>query len=254
MSPEELGGRLAELSGGTASVTFGELTVDAPRESWVAAVTAARDDPELDLSSFDWLSGVDELEAGFDVVLHVFSVRHRHRALLRTRVPRADPRVASLVAVFPGADWHERETHEMFGVTFDGHPGLVPLLLPDGFTGHPLRKDFVLAARVAKEWPGAKEPGESHTGVTRRRMRPPGVPDDWGPAAVVGPARADRADRPERPARADRPDRPAPADRPERPARVDRPDRPDRPARAERPEPPGRPDPGDPPDRGEAGR
>ena len=67
----------------------------------------------------------------------------------------------------------------MFGVIFDGHPRLEPLLLPDGFTGHPLRKDFVLASRVAKEWPGAKEPGESHTGATRRRMRPPGVPEDW---------------------------------------------------------------------------
>ena len=183
MTPEELGERLAALGGGTASVTFGEVTVDVPRDAWVAAVTAARDDPELDLSSFDWLSGVDELDAGFDVVVHLFSVRHRHRALLRTRVPREDPRLDSLVGVFPGAGWHERETYEMFGVGFDGHPHLVPLLLPDGFAGHPLRKDFVLAARVAKEWPGAKEPGESHTGVTRRRMRPPGVPDDWGPGA-----------------------------------------------------------------------
>jgi NADH-quinone oxidoreductase subunit C len=217
VTPEELGERLVALAGdaASASVTFAELTVDVPRGSWVATVTAARDDPALDLSSFDWLSGVDELDDGFDVVLHVFSVRHRHRALLRTRVPRADPRLPSLVEVFPGAGWHERETHEMFGIGFDGHPHLVPLLLPDGFAGHPLRKDFVLAARVAKDWPGAKEPGESHTGVTRRRMRPPGVPDDWGPAAAAEP--------PERPARAERP---APGERPvrgERPARGDRP-------------------------------
>ena len=109
------------------------------------------------------------------------ATRSSPAAQLRTRVPRADPRLGSLIEVFPGAGWHERETYEMFGVEFDGHPHLVPLLLPDGFTGHPLRKDFVLAARVAKEWPGAKEPGESHTGATRRRMRPPGVPDDWGP-------------------------------------------------------------------------
>ncbi len=90
----------------------------------------------------------------------------------------------------------------MFGLLFDGHPNLVPLLLPDGFTGHPLRKDFVLASRVAKEWPGAKEPGESHTGATRRRMRPPGVPDDWGPEAAAAPrespARPGRSARPER--------------------------------------------------------
>ncbi len=75
----------------------------------------------------------------------------------------------------------------MFGITFDGHPHLVPLLLPDGFEGHPLRKDFVLAARVAKPWPGAKDPGESDSDVgaapSRRKTRPPGVPDpaEWGP-------------------------------------------------------------------------
>ena len=80
--------------------------------------------------------------------------------------------------------WHERETHEMFGVDFTDHPHLVPLLLPENFEGHPLRKDFVLAARVAKAWPGAKEPGESeHGGPKRRQMLPPGVPDpnEWGP-------------------------------------------------------------------------
>ena len=74
-----------------------------------------------------------------------------------------------------------RETFEMFGVIFEGHPHLVPLLLPDGFEGHPLRKDFVLAARVAKAWPGAKEPGESdHGSPSRRKTLPPGVPADWG--------------------------------------------------------------------------
>jgi NADH-quinone oxidoreductase subunit C len=107
-------------------------------------------------------------------------VAHKHRALLRTRVPRSRPVLASLAGVFPGAGWHERETHEMFGIGFDGHPGLAPLLLPDGFEGHPLRKDFLLAARLAKQWPGEKEPGESQP--SRRRLRPPGVPEDWGQA------------------------------------------------------------------------
>ena len=69
--------------------------------------------------------------------------------------------LATLTSVYAGANWHERETYEMFGIGFDGHPNLVPLLLPDGFEGNPLRKEFVLASRVAKPWPGAKEPGES---------------------------------------------------------------------------------------------
>jgi NADH-quinone oxidoreductase subunit H len=67
--------------------------------------------------------------------------------------------------VFAGASWHERETAEMFGIDFAGHPHLVPLLLPDGFEGHPLRKEFVLAAAPPSPGPGAKEPG----GVRRRR-------------------------------------------------------------------------------------
>jgi NADH-quinone oxidoreductase subunit C len=187
MTPGEVGARLAELLGEGVryTETYGEVTVDVPAQRWAAAALAARDDPELDLSYFDWLSGVDQLDAGFEIVVHLYSVAHRHRALLRTQVSRVDPVLASLVPVFAGAAWHERETYEMFGVGFAGHPDLKPLLLPDGFAGHPLRKEFVLASRVVKEWPGAREPGESHTGATRRRMRPPGVPDPevWGPEA-----------------------------------------------------------------------
>ena len=194
MTPEEVADRLAEairagvqpgepepeIAGGVDDGRdWRQAVVDVPAAAWRAAARAARDDPELDLSYFDWLSGVDEQDGGFGVVAHLWSVRHRHGVLLRTRLPRAEPRLASLVPVFAGASWHERETYEMFGVIFEEHPDLKPLLLPDGFAGHPLRKDFVLASRVAKDWPGAKEPGESHTGATRRRMRPPGVPEDW---------------------------------------------------------------------------
>jgi NADH-quinone oxidoreductase subunit C len=161
------------IPGATETVAFGQLTVDVPAPAWVAAATAARDGAGLDC--FDWLSAVDEL-TGFDVVLAVYSIERKQRARLRTRIGRADPRLGSLVPVFAGAAWHERETHEMFGIDFDGHPEPAPLLLPDGFEGHPLRKDFVLAARVAKRWPGEKEPGGASA---RRRVRPPGVPEDW---------------------------------------------------------------------------
>ena len=66
----------------------------------------------------------------------------------------------------------------MFGIVFTDHPNLIPLLLPDGFEGHPLRKEFVLASRVAKAWPGAVNPGQSAEDAARRpTKRPPGVPD-----------------------------------------------------------------------------
>jgi NADH-quinone oxidoreductase subunit C len=108
--------------------------------------------------------------------------------MIRTRLPVDQP-LDSLTPVFRGAAWHERETHEMFGLDFVGFDdgsglGLRPLLLPDGFDGTPLRKSFVLAARASKPWPGGKEPGESeHTRATgRRRVSAPGVPDpEWGP-------------------------------------------------------------------------
>jgi NADH-quinone oxidoreductase subunit C len=188
---ETVAGRLQGETGIDAS--FGQDTVDVPRAEWVLAHETARD---LGFTFFDWLTGVDQLDAdtdaGFDVVSHLWSMAAHEHLFLRTRVPGDDARLATLTGVFSGASWHERETFEMFGLTFEGHPNLVPLLLPDGFEGHPLRKDFVLAARAAKAWPGAKEPGESDADVTsspgRRKTRPPGVPDPatWGPRSADG--------------------------------------------------------------------
>lgn len=161
------------------SESFGDTTVDVAAGDWIEALTFARDD--LGYAFFDWLTGVDDPPEGFFVVAHVYNPVERVRLLLRTRVSRAEPRLPTSVGVYRGANWHERETFEMFGISFDDHPYLVPLLLPDGFEGHPLRKDFILAARVAKPWPGAKEPGESgHGSPSRRKTLPPGVPADWG--------------------------------------------------------------------------
>jgi NADH-quinone oxidoreductase subunit C len=191
MTPDEVGARLVSSVGGAASVSGGEAwaraTVDVLPSAWTFAIRAARDDLELGMDFFDWLSAVDELDQGFSIVAHLWSTTHRHGVLIRTRVPRDAPALPSIVHIYPGAAWHERETYEMFGVDFTDHPGgLRPLLLPPEFEGHPLRKEFVLASRVAKPWPGAKEPGESeHAAARRQPMRPPGVPapGEWGPRA-----------------------------------------------------------------------
>ncbi|MFI5524706.1 NADH-quinone oxidoreductase subunit C [Streptomyces platensis] len=236
--------------GATAELAYDLLTVDVPADGWLTALTAARD--TLGCSFFDWLSAVDEPGTGFRICAHLAQVARPgtvHRLIVRTTVPHDAAALPTAVGVYAGAAWHERETHEMFGVDFTGHPHLVPLLLPENFEGHPLRKDFVLAARVAKAWPGAKEPGESeHGGPKRRQMLPPGVPDpnEWGPLkgqlppAPARPARGARAAggaAGERPARRTRtaaagsagqqaaaegagtPAAPARAERPERPAR-----------------------------------
>jgi NADH-quinone oxidoreductase subunit C len=202
--PDDVAARLAAAMGADAALPAedanGTPSVDVPRELWATALVAARGSLGLDM--IDWLSAVDEPDAepaGVDVVTHLVDSRSGGgaavqsgglvRLLLRTRLPADDLTVASATAVWPGAAWHERETHEMFGVEFTGFDdgtgmGLRPLLLPDGFEGTPLRKSFVLAARASKPWPGAKEPGESdtHASPSRRRLLPPGVPDpSWGP-------------------------------------------------------------------------
>ena len=170
--------------------------LDVTPAEWVAAATELRGEG---FTFFDWLTAVDEGDAsgagvtpGFDVVAHLLdvSVVGALRAqLVRTRLPLDHP-LPSLTGVFAGAAWHERETHEMFGIEVDGFDdgtglGLRPLLLPNGFEGHPLLKSFVLAARASKQWPGAKEPGEGHDSgrsPSRRRVQAPGVPGpDWGP-------------------------------------------------------------------------
>ncbi len=146
-------------------------------------MSAVRDDPALDLVLFDVLTAVDEAPDGVDVVLRLWSPAQRHGLLLRTRCPVDDLAVETLTGLFAGAAWHERSVHEMFGVDFPGHPGLLPLLLPAGFGAHPLRKDFVLASRAVRPWPGAVEAGEGGAAGrpspgrgSRRRKLPPGVP------------------------------------------------------------------------------
>ncbi len=163
---------------------FGPVTVDVDATTWPASLLLARD--RLGLFFFDYLTAVDELDDGFSLVAHVArpAVGRVDSLLLRARIGRDSPAIGCACLVYAGAGWHERETHEMFGIDFTGHDRLDALLLPDGFEGHPLQKSFVLASRVAKPWPGAKEPGESdgEAAPSRRRTRPPGVPDPetWG--------------------------------------------------------------------------
>ena len=156
-SPGTVVERLAEvLPYATTSTAYAVTTADVPRERWVEAVTAARDDEVLDGSFFDVLLAVDEHPGGFDVVVRLWSVAARHGFHLRTRCPRGDARVPSLTGVFGGAAWHERVAAEMLGIAFDGHPSLLPLLLPEELAGaQPLRKERLLAARSAP-WPGAE--------------------------------------------------------------------------------------------------
>ena len=158
-------------------------------EAWVEAGRVARDD--LGCRFFDFLAGIDWMpspygryedadisdpealaakvqaakdaprEAGyaggdnrFQVLAHVVNTTERHDIFLKVDVPEPALALPTWSRLYAGANWHERECWEMFGITFEGHPDLRKLYLPSEFEGHPLRKDFPLLSRIVKPWPG----------------------------------------------------------------------------------------------------
>jgi NADH-quinone oxidoreductase subunit C len=129
------------------------VAVEVGRDDLTAVMTAARDDSRLDMDYLRCLSGIDWQEEGLEVVYHLWSFTRCHHLTVKTRVTYADPSVPSIAALYPGAEWHEREARDMFGIHFEGHPNLVPLLLPDDMTDHfPLRKNNPL--QEIEEWQG----------------------------------------------------------------------------------------------------
>lgn len=148
---------------------FGDDVVDAAEDHGHAVATVSveryrdvcrflRDEPELACDYCDFTTGVDlGPEGGFEVVTHLHSTIHLHNVRLKVRLPHEDPSCPTISDLYPTSNWHERETQEMFGIRFEGHPQPVKLLLSEPFDGHPLRKDFTLMSREAKPWPGAVE-------------------------------------------------------------------------------------------------
>jgi NADH-quinone oxidoreductase subunit C len=129
------------------------VIIEVPRESVAQVMQTARDDPRLQLDFLRCLFGVDHEAEGMEVVYELMSYNKGHTVTLKTRLSQDGLRVASVKSVWNAADWHERETRDMFGIEFEGHPHLIPLLLPEDMTDHfPLRKDNPLAE--IEEWQG----------------------------------------------------------------------------------------------------
>ena len=128
---------------------FGELTLTLDPARIIEALQFLRDDAGAEFVSIIDISGVDypEREKRFDVVYHLLSPKMNRRVRLKVATDEDTP-IASATAVYPGADWYEREVYDLFGVLFDGHPDLRRILTDYGFDGHPLRKDFPMTGFV----------------------------------------------------------------------------------------------------------
>jgi NADH-quinone oxidoreductase subunit C len=135
-------------------VDRGEITYFVHREHLLTLVQALRDDEALRFELCSSVSGVDYLDSGGPVatpdrprlhaVYHLTSMTYRRRIRLEVAVTAEDPHIPSVTAVYPTADWQEREAWDFFGIVFDGHPGLTRIEMPDDWIGHPQRKDYPL--------------------------------------------------------------------------------------------------------------
>ncbi len=155
-----LGEHGVEQAIGSVVVHRGELTLHVRREDWGTVAGLLRDDPALRFELLSSVSGVhypDDTGAELHAVYQLTSMTWNRRIRVEVSCPDADPHVPSVVATYPAADWHERETWDMFGIQFDGHPALTRILMPDDWPGHPQRKDYPLGG-IAVEYKGGQVP------------------------------------------------------------------------------------------------
>jgi NADH-quinone oxidoreductase subunit C len=125
---------------------FGDATVVVGRERLLELCGLVRDEPELKFDLMLDLFAVDRLQLSqtprFELVLHLRSLTYFHFLRVKVRLEEADPHVPTITGIYPAANWFERETFDMMGLVFDGHPDLRRILMYDEFEGHPLRKDY----------------------------------------------------------------------------------------------------------------
>jgi len=122
----------------------GETTIVVPREHIRRAAEFLRTEPSLQFTFLSDITTVDRfpLEPRFEVNYHLLSIERGMRLRLKVRLAGNDPNVLSVVPVWPTANWHERESFDLFGIRFEGHPDLTRILMPDDWEGYPLRKDY----------------------------------------------------------------------------------------------------------------
>ena len=144
-----------EIHGCPVSESHGQEVIHAARDQYLDVAKALADEGytmAIDLCGVDYLSHMgrplpaDVVPERFEVVVQLLDIGNRRRTRIRVQVPESDPVVASLFDLHPGTEAPERETFDMFGISFDGHPDLTRILMPEDWEGHPLRKDYEIGS------------------------------------------------------------------------------------------------------------
>ena len=146
-------------------VEFETINIKVDSSEWAETHQKLKD--EFDLKFFSWLSAIDwdnEVSVGeapkesvspsFEIITCLSNVSNNNLVTVSTTISKLEPKITSLVEIYAGANWHEREAYEMFGINFENHPNLEKLYLPDGYEGNPMLKSFELISREVKPWPG----------------------------------------------------------------------------------------------------
>jgi NADH-quinone oxidoreductase subunit C len=142
-----------------------QVSVTVKRERIIEICRYLYEDPDIHTNYLSDLCGVDYpgRRFRFEVVYNLYSLKYRHRIRIKALIPESDPSIDSVVPIWSGADWHERETCDMFGIVFNGHPDLRRILMPEDWEGYPLRKDYPLKGPEGWEYRGYKEIKELHS-------------------------------------------------------------------------------------------
>lgn len=144
----------------------GQVSVTVKRDRIKDICKYLHDEPDIEMDYLSDLCGVDYIgkrRFRFEVVYNLYSLRHQHRIRIKALLPEDEPSIDTVTEIWKGANWHERETYDMFGIIFNDHPDLRRILLPEDWEGFPLRKDYPVTGPEGWEWKGYEEVKNLHT-------------------------------------------------------------------------------------------
>lgn len=142
-----------------------QVFVSVNREKILDICRYLHDDPDIHMDYLADLCGVDypDNHYRYEVVYNLYSMRYKHRLVIKALIPGDAPDVDSVVPIWNGANWHEREACDMYGIVFNNHPDLRRILMPEDWEGYPLRKDYPLKGPVDSEYRGFEELKDLHS-------------------------------------------------------------------------------------------